>query len=264
MQTHSVIEERRYSNLDPRTVSCQVRSSDFIARSAWAALLNPAELSFIQTQTTSRRIKNGGYIFHRGDNAIGWIGVMEGLVKIVNVSDDGRLMTHTAIPSGSWFGEDAMQSRAVRNYDAIALRECHIAVLPRSAFNRIFRSNHFFNQFVFKQMGERLRHCMALLEFQRLLCPEERVARTLALLYNPILNPEMSPRLPVTQQEIAYFIGLSRQLVNRALHALERANLLEVASVGIFVRDIEGLRDYSRTPTSGVGYTATRQRGWHA
>jgi CRP/FNR family cyclic AMP-dependent transcriptional regulator len=43
------------------------------------------------------------------------------------------------------------------------------------------------------------------------------VARSLAALFNPVLYPGVGEVLRITQQELAYLVGLSRQRVNEAL-----------------------------------------------
>jgi CRP/FNR family cyclic AMP-dependent transcriptional regulator len=47
-----------------------------------------------------------------------------------------------------------------------------------------------------------------------------RVARSLASLFNPVLYPGVGEVLRITQQELAYLVGLSRQRVNEALTSL--------------------------------------------
>jgi hypothetical protein len=51
--------------------------------------------------------------------------------------------------------------------------------------------------------------------------PDMRVARSLAALFNPTLYPGVGEVLRITQQELAYLVGLSRQRVNEALAALQ-------------------------------------------
>jgi DNA-binding GntR family transcriptional regulator len=46
----------------------------------------------------------------------------------------------------------------------------------------------------------------------------------------------------ISQEEIGYLAGVSRQRVNQALHALESSGLLKVEYGGIRILDLEGLR----------------------
>ena len=51
--------------------------------------------------------------------------------------------------------------------------------------------------------------------------PDVRVARSLGALFNPTLYPGLGEVLRITQQELAYLVGLSRQRVNVALTSLQ-------------------------------------------
>jgi DNA-binding FadR family transcriptional regulator len=69
-----------------------------------------------------------------------------------------------------------------------------------------------------------------------------RVARSLASLFNPVLYPGVGEVLRITQQELAYLVGLSRQRVNEALAALETQGAIRVEYGGLRVLDLAALR----------------------
>jgi len=48
--------------------------------------------------------------------------------------------------------------------------------------------------------------------------------------------------LRITQQELAYLVGLSRQRVNEALAELQAQGAIEVAYGGLRILDLEALR----------------------
>jgi len=48
--------------------------------------------------------------------------------------------------------------------------------------------------------------------------------------------------LRITQQELAYLAGLSRQRVNEALKVLENRQLIRIEYGGLRVLDLDGLR----------------------
>ena len=50
--------------------------------------------------------------------------------------------------------------------------------------------------------------------------------------------------LRITQQELGYLVGLSRQRVNRALDALQAEGLIRVEYGGVRVLDLPTLRRY--------------------
>ena len=50
--------------------------------------------------------------------------------------------------------------------------------------------------------------------------------------------------LAISQEELAYLCGLSRQRVNQALHLLEGAKLVHVDYGSVTVLNLEGLREF--------------------
>jgi tRNA uridine 5-carbamoylmethylation protein Kti12 len=72
--------------------------------------------------------------------------------------------------------------------------------------------------------------------------PDARVARSLAALFNPVLYPGVGEVLRITQQELAYLVGLSRQRVNEALACLQEQGVIRVEYGGLRVLDLNALR----------------------
>jgi CRP-like cAMP-binding protein len=92
------------------------------------------------------------------------------------------------------------------------------------------------------QLNERLGQFIAAREIDRMSNPDLRVARSLASLFNPVLYPGVGEVLRITQQEMAYLVGLSRQRVNEALAALEAQGTIRVEYGGVRILDLEALR----------------------
>ena len=101
-----------------------------------------------------------------------------------------------------------------------------------------------FNRFLVVQLNERLGQFIAMVEHDRLLGPDARVARGLAGMFNPHLYPGMGNRLEISQEELGYLAGLSRQRVNQSLKLLEQAGLLRVEYGGITVLNMDGLKTF--------------------
>ena len=57
-----------------------------------------------------------------------------------------------------------------------------------------------------------------------------------------MLYPKVGSLLRITQQELGYLVGLSRQRVNEALQALQSRGVIRVEYGGVTVTDLEGLR----------------------
>jgi len=212
--------------------------------SLWAQGLTRAQFDRVVADTKERAVPAGAYVAHKGDPVEAWIGVIDGLVKMSSVSPAGKLVTFTGVTSGGWFGEGSLLKDPRRKYDVIALRDSRMAYLPRKTFHWLLDNSIPFNRFLLTQLNERLGQFIALVEYDRMLEPDARVARCLAALFNPHLYPGTLRRLQISQEEIGHLSATSRQRCNEALRRLEDAGLLRVEYGGVTILDVEGLRNF--------------------
>jgi len=214
----------------------------------WARTLEASQLERVATALAFIDFPGGTVVCRKGDPVDAWVGVIDGLAKISSVSPEGKAVTFAGVPAGGWFGEGSLLKDTVRQYDVVALRDSRIAFMPRATFLWLLDTSIGFNRFLLTQLNERLGQFIATVESDRLLDPDARVARCLAQLYNPHLYPGTAARLQISQEEIGYLSGVSRQRVNQALGALERAGLLRVDYGAVTMLDLPGLGRFPDPP----------------
>ncbi|HSW04069.1 Crp/Fnr family transcriptional regulator [Aquabacterium sp.] len=215
-----------------------------LRESLWAAALSPEELDQVLRESHERRVPPGGYALHCGEPAEHWIGVIEGLVKMSVSQPDGRHSTFTGVTAGGWAGEGSLLKPGRWRYDGVAVRDTRIACVPRASFERLVSTNLAFNRFLLSHLNARLSLFIGLVEYDRLLGPDARVARCLASLFDPDLYPRAGNFVQLSQEEIGLLSAVSRQRTNESLHELQRAGLLRVEFGGVIVLDLAGLRCY--------------------
>lgn len=185
----------------------------------------------------------GEVLCRTGRPAVYWFGVVDGLLKMSSdAGDGGAPLTFTGVPPGAWFGEGTLLKCEAYRYNIEALRRSVVAGIPVEVFHELIAHSLPFNRFVVNQLNERLGQFIAAREIDRLTNPEIKVARHLAALFNPVLFPGVGEVLRITQQELAYLAGLSRQRVNEALRRLEQQQLIKIEYGGLRILDMEGLR----------------------
>ena len=148
------------------------------------------------------------------------------------------------MPPGAWFGEGTLLKREPYRYNIEVLRRSSVAGLPVDDFHELLDRSIAFNRFVLNQLNERLGQFIAARETDRQGDPDTRVARNLAALFHPVLYPGVGGVLRITQQELGFLVGLSRQRVNEALRALQGAGLIRIEYGGVRVLDLAALRTY--------------------
>ncbi len=208
----------------------------------WLRLLRPDERARAVAQMQVSDAASGDYVCRVGRPVTYWFGVVEGLLKMSVDNAQGLSMTFTGVPPGGWFGEGTALKREPYRYNIQALRKSVVAGLPVDTFHWLLDHSIGFNRFVMNQLNERLSQFIAAREIDRMTNPDVRVARSLAALFNPVLYPGVGEILRITQQELAYLVGLSRQRVNESLAALQSQDAIRIEYGGLRVLDLAALR----------------------
>jgi len=211
----------------------------------WLDRLSPDERARAVDDLKIADASSGEYVCRSGRPATYWFGVVDGLLKMSSDNAEGLTMTFTGLPPGGWFGEGTALKRESYRYNIQALRKSRVAGLHIDTFHWLLDHSIGFNRFVMNQLNERLGQFIAAREIDRMTNPDVRVARSLAALFNPALYPGVGEVLRITQQELAYLVGLSRQRVNEALTALAAQGAIQVEYGGLRVTHLQALRTAS-------------------
>jgi CRP-like cAMP-binding protein len=213
-----------------------------LAAIPWMRLLCAEEHQRAATDLKAAEAAPGEFLCRTGRPVTYWFGVIDGLLKMSTDNAQGQTITYTGIPPGGWFGEGTALKRESYRYNIQALRKSRVAGLHVDTFHWLLDHSIAFNRFVMNQLNERLAQFIAAREIDRMNNPDVRVARSLAALFNPVLYPGVGQVLRITQQELAYLVGLSRQRVNEALNTLQAQGSIRVEYGGLRVLDLAALR----------------------
>jgi CRP-like cAMP-binding protein len=210
----------------------------------WLEALEPSERARACADLKVVQVEVGEMLCRVGKPVTYWFGVIDGLLKTSNDTSMGIPITFTGLPPGGWFGEGTVIKREAYRYNIEALRPSVVAGLTVDTFHWLLDRSIPFNRFIVQQLNERLGQFIGAREIDRLTDPDARVARSLAALFHPILYPRVGTLLRITQQELGYLVGLSRQRVNEALQALQKRGVIRIEYGGVTVTDLERLRAF--------------------
>lgn len=222
-----------------------------LAAVPWLHVLDAEEIEHVGQRIQVADAEAGDFICKIGRPAGYWFGVIDGLLKMSNDSSAGSSLTYTGVPPGAWFGEGTLLKRESYRYNIEALRRSTVAGLSIESFEWLLARSIPFNRYLMLQLNERLGQFIAAREIDRLDDPDSRVARSLASLFHPVLYPGVGEVLRITQQELAYLVGLSRQRTNEALRTLQQQGLIRIEYGGVRVLDLAGLRQRVRAAVGG-------------
>ncbi|MNV34278.1 hypothetical protein D3C71_1256880 [compost metagenome] len=126
----------------------------------------------------------------------------------------------------------------------VAIQPSLVMLVPSATFHALLAASLPFSHFVIGQLNDRMGEFIASIQNHRLLDADARVAQSLAQLFNPRLYPSTDLTLAISQEELGFLTGLSRQRVNQALQTLADAGILALAYHQIKVLDLDRLRQF--------------------
>ncbi len=236
--------ERQATSLRQRARRARDDELDMVP---WLPLLKPDERQRAVAALEVVEAEPGDFVCKIGRQANFWLGVVDGLLKMSNDASQGAPMTFTGVPAGGWFGEGTLLKREAYRYNIEPLRKSVVSGLPIAEFEWLLERSIPFNRYVMNQINERLGQFIAAREIDRMNDPDTRVARSLAALFHPVLYPGVGELLRITQHELGYLVGLSRQRVNEALRTLQDTQAIRVEYGGVRVLDLQRLRQWRRS-----------------
>jgi CRP-like cAMP-binding protein len=227
--------------------SARALSDAEFAQIPWVSALTADEREHVRQDMLVTIAQPGDYVVRIGRPVTYWFGLIEGLLKMSNDDRLGSAITFTGIAPGGWFGEGTVLKREPYRYNIQALRVSRVVGISTEMFDWLIGHSLGFNRFVMLQLNERLGQFIAAREIDRMGSPDLRVARNLAAMFEPKLYPGVAELLRITQQELAYLVGLSRQRVNEALKTLSACGWIRVEYGGLRVLNLDALR-YGELP----------------
>jgi CRP-like cAMP-binding protein len=204
--------------------------------------LAPATLDRIAGLAIRRVYAMGETIFEQSDPGDGLYGVVTGRVRISASSSDGKELFLNIMEPGDTFGEIALLDGRPRTASAGTTAASDVFVIPRGRFMELLQREPELVTHVLELLCQRLRWLSGLAEDSGLLPVPARLARRLLTLGK--IHGQITPRgirLAISQEEMARFAGLSRQVVNQYLQTWKARQWVGLGRSNITILDAAAL-----------------------
>jgi CRP/FNR family transcriptional regulator len=216
--------------------------ADVIPREGFLAEL-PGDLRAQLAAATHRRELGPGEVLAlEGDPCLGLFVVSTGLIKVSKVSPEGREQVLLLVRPGETFADAPAFTGQPMPACVVAVEKSSVLVVSAATLNRLIDEDRRFARAVIQHLCRKLQHVVHVVEDLSFLHVRARVAK--------ILLQQLQPREGVgagvgghalTQQEIAELAGTAREVVSRALAALEEAGFVRTERGKIVLLDPGGL-----------------------
>lgn len=205
--------------------------------------LSASTIAQIASLSMRRPYAAGAIVFSQGDPGDALYGVVTGKVRISASAPDGKEMFLNIMEPGDTFGEIALLDGNPRTATASATAPCELLVIMRDPFLNLLQREPALSTHLLRLLCQRIRWTSGLAEDSALLAVPARLARrllSLAKLHgHQVLN---GVHLVISQEEIARFLGISRQVVNQYLQTWKANGWVELGRAKLTVLDEQALQ----------------------
>nr|WP_241263037.1 Crp/Fnr family transcriptional regulator [Parahaliea mediterranea] len=200
----------------------------------------------------------GSPVYRQGDESNEVYQLVEGAVRLCNVTEEGREVVTAEFQAGDCIGEMGMVDNLPRVSYAIASRDSVLRVLSRKHFEELTLQFPELKDLLLLTLCRRLRALYALHE-EISLSLHQRVARAvLRLAYTHGCNEgEGRLYIKLSQEDLGCMLGATRQSINKELQVLKRAGVLTLEYGRIYVTDLASLEQGYEYLTGMEQITAT-------
>jgi len=205
--------------------------------------LAPATLERVAALATQRHYREGEIVCSQGEPGDALFAVVTGRIRISTGAADGREIFLNIMEPGDTFGEIALLDGGTRTATAVAMSACELVSLRREHLFSLLEKEPRVALELLRLCGERLRWTSGLLEDAALLDVPARLAKRLLSLAQ--LHGERGAggaTLRISQEDLASFLGVTRQAVNQQLQAWKAKGWIALGRGAITVRDARALR----------------------
>ena len=218
---------------------------ELVRRSSLFKDIRPDVFSQVLDASVPRSVEEDGFFFLQGDPATHAYVLVEGRVKMIQITPNGQQITMRIMTPGQTYGGIALlnpragypaTAQAVENSTALAWDTDHLRALvekePSISLNVMSLMHGYISELQERQKA---------LVTDRV---EQRIARNLLKLAaqsGKKIEEGVLIDLPITRQDIAEMSGTTLYTVSRTLNEWERDGLLEIGRERVVIREPHSL-----------------------
>jgi CRP-like cAMP-binding protein len=214
-------------------------SSEFLRSTPYFAnLAGAGELSQVGKYVFEKNTEKGELILAEGDAPAAMYFVVSGAVKMFKTSPDGKEQILSIVRSGDSFNDVPTFDGSPNTASAQAMVPSLLYSIGRSDLETIIRQHPQVAMNVSRVMAKQVRQLGTLVEDLSFKNVTSRVAKILL----EHASDGSGERLRLTQQDMAAMAGTAREVVGRALKALEGEGVIKIDRHRIVVKDKDALK----------------------
>lgn len=222
--------------------------SERLSRVAYFAECGPEVLAEVSSAVREHPVHAGEMLVAEGDSCEDLFFVVEGRVKVVKISAEGREQVLLILGPGRTFNDVPVFDGGVSPGTVEALEDGTIAVIPAERMRALLERHPVIATAAARVMAARLRTMTLMVQnlaFRDVVGRVATVIKGCAVGEQPLIEDVPHACARITQQELAAMTGTVREVVQRALKTLEMAGAIRLGRARIEVLDGDVLDDWA-------------------
>jgi CRP-like cAMP-binding protein len=206
--------------------------------------LDGASLAELEALCANHAFEPGDTVFRQGEPGTSLLGVVSGKIRITVNSESGQELHLNLIEPGEIIGEIAFIDGGPRTATGTAAEPTVCFVIQRAPFFALLDRRPAISRHLLNLLCERVRWTSRLVADSAFLSvPDRMLTRLRDLAESSEVQGDGAVRINISQQELADYLGVSRQVVNGYLRNWQKAGQVELARGSITLRNLVPLSD---------------------
>ena len=195
----------------------------------------------LTSQSRIVTLKKGARVFGHGTSPENLLMLLEGTVRVQQMSDGGREIVLYRVQAG----ESCVMTTACllayddHNAEGIAETEVKAAAIPRSVFEDLVTTSPDFRQFVFQSYSRRITDLFYVIDELAFKRVDIRLAQKLVELQGHDCS------VKGTHAQLAAELGTAREVISRQLQDFQRKGWVALSRGAVYLKDVEALMKLS-------------------
>ena len=224
-----------------------LNATTIIARNSLFRGLPEQTIAQIAALAARRTYKADSVVVMRGDPGDALYGVITGRVRISASGAGGKEIFLNIMEPGDAFGEIALLDGQPRTAAATTIAATELMIIRREDFLALVKREPQLAVHLIELLCKRVRWTSEQSEDSSLLSVPARLAkRLLGLASSHGRKTAAGAQLKITQEDLAQFLGLSRQIVNKYLQTWKKQGWITLGRGSVTLENERALRELTR------------------
>lgn len=228
--------------------SCETCTGKYCAKKAPIfSVLENKEIEQITSQIIRRRYKKGQVLFFEGDVSDKFYIINRGKIKIFKYTKEGKEQILYVLAEGDFIGDLSLLKKGKFDFNAEALEDVSLCILTKDSFDSILKRNSEISLKILENLHDRL---VSLENLVQTLSTKDIEARIAGLLvsfsksFGKLQGDEIVIEMPLSREEMANFIGVTRETISRKLTSMQDEGVIElVGNKKIVIKDFDKIQN---------------------